>query len=518
MLSQISNHIEKLGSGITDPVAYDTAWVARIPQLKDSSKPEYPKSLQWLRDHQLRDGSWGSLYPFSSQGNTLSTLATILTFKYWNYPKDQIYIKKGIEALWRLSSFLLNEKQLFIGFELLLPTMIIEAKNYNWNLPYEIYKKYELVTNYKKKLIDDDAMIIDSIKSWWFSLEAYKGLKSDTKDNYENSLLKIISLNNSVCASPSASAYFLLSHRNQRKDLPEINRYLSYLYQEYQGGISHVFPIDEFESTFSLSYLLQASISKNYPFIKSLSNKVIDIWKNRQENGIGYSTHFTIDPDDTACAIYSLTLIGYSINDLSSLTKFFNGKYFITFEGEREISISTNIHALMALCLYKNKNDINDIIEKLLQWFNLEIFKYTDIISFTDKWHCSPLYPLSRGLIAFYELDDNLFCYFLSWISKYHHEDGGWGYFNRSSLEETAYVALALAYCYRINPKDKLLKIDILRNGLNFINKNENLWNKDPFWIGKVLYSPTLVIKSVILSAKYSLETIFEDLKSKSKL
>jgi hypothetical protein len=39
--------------------AYDTAWVARAPGANGSS-PAFPEALNWLRQNQYSDGSWGA--------------------------------------------------------------------------------------------------------------------------------------------------------------------------------------------------------------------------------------------------------------------------------------------------------------------------------------------------------------------------------------------------------------------------------------------------------------------------
>lgn len=64
VLDKLKFLVNKLGEGICEPVAYDTAWVARIPCIDDIEKPAFPLSVKWLRDHQLSDGSWGTNRPF----------------------------------------------------------------------------------------------------------------------------------------------------------------------------------------------------------------------------------------------------------------------------------------------------------------------------------------------------------------------------------------------------------------------------------------------------------------------
>ena len=48
--------------GLMSPAAYDTAWLARVPEENDSSVPAYPEALTCLREMQRPDGCWGVRY------------------------------------------------------------------------------------------------------------------------------------------------------------------------------------------------------------------------------------------------------------------------------------------------------------------------------------------------------------------------------------------------------------------------------------------------------------------------
>ena len=91
--------ISEIGIGYSEPVVYDTAWVARIPDFTDNTKPSFPKSIEWVRNNQLSDGSWGSNQPFYSHANTLCTLSAIIALKQWNNEEDIQRIQRGIQTL-----------------------------------------------------------------------------------------------------------------------------------------------------------------------------------------------------------------------------------------------------------------------------------------------------------------------------------------------------------------------------------------------------------------------------------
>lgn len=41
-------------------VAYDTAWLAGLPDTPERRSTRYPTTLRWLADNQLSDGSWAA--------------------------------------------------------------------------------------------------------------------------------------------------------------------------------------------------------------------------------------------------------------------------------------------------------------------------------------------------------------------------------------------------------------------------------------------------------------------------
>ena len=83
-----------MGYGETNPSAYDTAWVARIPAVDGSDKPQFPETLQWILQNQLKDGSWGERFYFLAYDRILATLACIITLTLWRTGETQLH--KGL--------------------------------------------------------------------------------------------------------------------------------------------------------------------------------------------------------------------------------------------------------------------------------------------------------------------------------------------------------------------------------------------------------------------------------------
>ena len=77
--------------GETNPSAYDTAWVARIPAFDGSHQPHFPETLQWILQNQLKDGSWGEGFYFLAYDRILATLACIITLTLWSTGQTQLH-------------------------------------------------------------------------------------------------------------------------------------------------------------------------------------------------------------------------------------------------------------------------------------------------------------------------------------------------------------------------------------------------------------------------------------------
>ncbi|KAH9319495.1 hypothetical protein KI387_021264, partial [Taxus chinensis] len=88
LVKEIGDMLKRVGDGEGEfrPSPYDTAWVARIPAIDDSSAPHFPQTLGWILENQEGDGSWGSddsYSEFSLADQLLNTLACILALVSW---------------------------------------------------------------------------------------------------------------------------------------------------------------------------------------------------------------------------------------------------------------------------------------------------------------------------------------------------------------------------------------------------------------------------------------------------
>lgn len=508
-LSVDTNHFHQLGTGHVLSVAYDTAWLARVPAFPGLDKPAFPQALDWLREQQLADGSWGAVQPFNAHGNTLSTLAAILALCQWGHPQDQARIARGIKSLHDLAQALARESKQTVGFELLLPALVCECKVYGLRLPEvfeQQYQKYAVMIAKKKQLISTRLQKTGNAGkpvSWWFSLEMLGNNVLTDKDlSIDLDDVKLFP-QGSVAASPAATAFLLtVTRRRCGKDLPRAYDYLhrSMLLNQ-DGGAPNVFPIDEFELTFSANYFLEAGLEPAHPLMVEIIAEIYKKWQLRGEKGLGYSSEFIIDPDDSSVAIAVLAAAGYQDIDPGILLQCFNGVCIENFKGERIPSLSANIHAVKALRMLPVTAKIKSTIDSIVRWLKQQLDQYTVL---DDKWHSSPVYPMSRAVIALEGLNDPFAQRCVDWLLEQQHTDGGWGRHGFTTAEETGFASLALSYWRRQgHPVSK----SILENAAEYLRQSL-AQQQYPLWIGKVLYCPKLVVASVVAAAQISLESV----------
>jgi halimadienyl-diphosphate synthase len=171
---------------------------------------------------------------------------------------------------------------------------------------------------------------------------------------------------------------------------------------------------------------------------------------------------------------------------------------FHTYDYERNISVSTNAHALEALNLmadYPNRDRVKEhVIVALLD--NREQNTY-----WVDKWHASPYYPTAHALVALLQEGPHIVyaCRAaIDWLLHTQRDDGSWGFFGRGTKEETAYALLALLHYNRLEPVDP----DILHRGVDFLvrSRQESKTTYPELWLAKSIYAPYSIIESAILA------------------
>jgi halimadienyl-diphosphate synthase len=461
-------------SGLMRPTAYDTAWLARIPAEHDLAVPAFPEALDWLRQNQRPDGSWGAEVEYLHD-RVISTMAAILALaKQGEDGQDEHPIERGLRYIWEKADQLKHEHET-IGFEMILPTLAKECRELGLALPLLAFERYERMRDEKLARIPQD-MLYSRNTTLAFSLE-FMG------DDFDAEKARFLQESNgSVAVSPSATAYFL----TKWPDNVAARRYIADIVGAYGGKAPQMFPFDVFETAWSLWNLLLADIEGCDQWITRHTGDLKALW-DRGKGTSSSSSFSVVNADDSAMVFSVLRLVGLD-PDPGPLYQFEGEDHFICHSFERNPSTSANIHVLEAL-----KGVDGPGTDKVLRWLRSV---QVDGGYWMAKWHASPYYPTAHAVIALMGVDPDLAKSAVQWILDTQRPEGCWGHYDRPTAEETAYCLQALSvYDHHVEPVDRR----VLAQGREGLLACRG--EMPALWIGKCLYTPVRVVESAIYSA-----------------
>jgi halimadienyl-diphosphate synthase len=473
---------DQIGKGEMAGTAYDTAWVASIPDPDRPDRPAFPQALEWLRLHQHSDGSWGADVEYFHD-RVLSTLIACLVLAQW-HPDEWIdyQLEAGVKSLWRYTTRLSKDPCEPIGFELILPTLLNQAKDMGFALPYAQYDPYVAERERKISLIPRELLYSRYVTST-FSLE-FLGREAQPAKMDGN----LLESNYSVATSPSATCFYWL----QTQDVRAMH-YLDRLVKTKQGAIPAVDPIDIFERAWALRNLFQ--VADRYP--DSVLWHLDALAKAWNPGGMAYN-RFVATPDlDNTAVTFTALKYGEYDPEPDIFTRYELDDHFMCYAYERNPSISAHIHLLEALGTCRNWPGRARMVKKI-ESFLIQNRTYSTF--WYDKWHISPYYTTAHGITAAIPTMPEMVENAIEWIIQTQRLDGSWGYFSNSTAEETAYCLQALSWCKRHGVR---IPRAIIQRGSEYLADSVERKSKSyrPLWISKTLYAPTWVIHSSVLSA-----------------
>ena len=465
--------------GLMSPAAYDTAWLARVPEECDSSVPAYPEALTWLRENQRLDGSWGSDIEYVHD-RVISTLSAAIALAQWgdknngNIEEDKRIIKHGLEYI-RNNADRLEYELPTGGFEIILPALIRDAEKIGLDVHHQAFLRYDQMREEKLAKIPPN-LVYSRKLSIVHSLE----FMGDNLDLEKAELLQ--EPDGSVGISTSATAYLLTkSPKNAAA-----RSYIANIVATYGNKAPEIFPFDAFEVSWSLWNLFLAGVDNFDPRVAQHIKDLKSVWL--KGDGLGSSPTSSIVESDTSSMVFSVLKMAGANPDPTPLRQFETADYFMCFHYERDPCTSANIHILEAL-----KGVDYEATEKVRKWLSSS---QIDSRYWIDKWHASPYYPTAHAVIALIGVDHDLARSAIQWIITTQRADGGWGYYNRSTAEETAYCLQALSiYSREVEPIDRNVIARGRRCLLAFDGKMPDMW------IARCLYTPIRVVDSSIYSA-----------------
>jgi halimadienyl-diphosphate synthase len=487
-------------NGRMGPSPYDIAWMARVPADADGG-PRWPELINWLTEHQWLDGSWGGSIRYYHD-RILCTLAAIIALKEHGTDHEITEaIERGERYIWHNLHRLRHDPFEMVGFELILPTLLIEATDLGLDVPKHTCG-YGRIRQEKLRLIPPKLLYSPKVTT-------VHSLEFLGKDGDSERMQQALAVNGSLGNSPATTSYYVLQGGDDDQALAYLHAML-----DHNGHVIYLHPFRAFE----LAWVLHSLSSCQEPLINLVDDSV---WKQLQDNlgeyGTGLDPTFGIeDSDTTSVTMLLLRLAGYSA-DPTILARFEDTErhIFRTYDYERNVSISTNIHALEALSVlpnYPNREQSRDRILALL------LAHRTFDTYWVDKWHASPYYATAHVLSGISKTAPRMLdeCRrTVEWLTHTQREDGSWGFFDQGTAEETAYALTALLHSSRRFPINK----DLFKQGADFLyrevaettNRLED-YHYPPLWLGKPLYVPRDIVQASVLSALILYEETFGSL------
>ncbi len=509
LYNEVSKLLKQIGPGYMRSTAYDTAWVARLVEFDE---PIGFQALEWLRENQLPDGSWGARELHYHHDRLICTLAAVSALAHNGDSRDRNRLSRarlGLDTATKgLPADTVGET---IGFEMITPTLLEEARTLGilrrqtddfTKLPITIYQTNgsqsvkRKADNVLDRLVRQRIAKIKKLPKGIINRDYTVAFSTEMVGRDGTEMLDIENLqepNGSISYSPSATAYYVLYVRRQDEAALSYLRGVANINSKiYGGGIPNVAPFDTFEPAWSLWNLSLTDILDNQllSFCKPHIDFLGNAWK--PQVGIGFTSNYnSTDSDVTSVTYETLNRFGHSL-DVNAILHYQEDSYFRCYDLEANPSISANIHVLSALreAGFKREHPtIKMLIDFLAESRFLQMFWF-------DKWHSSPYYPTAHAIIGGLGYIDKMIEEAVTWVIETQNPDGSWGFYVPTA-EETAYSIQALAIWKRYGGD---VEIDVFMKGIDWLSEHlDDAYQ--PLWIGKCLYCPELVVRSAVLSA-----------------
>ncbi|KAG7962216.1 hypothetical protein I3843_09G054400 [Carya illinoinensis] len=248
--SQVDKIKKKMSSSTCDPYsfispsAYDTAWLAMIPDPHQPLQPMFKSCLEWVLQNQKGVGFWGECdaHGVPTIECLPATLACIVALKKWNTASGSC-IEKGLAFLHANTEKVLKEINHHCPrwFAIVFPAMVELAHTVGVELVFlhsldgvmsELFNKRQQILEQEKVV---DKCRNPPLLAYLEALPASYEIDQDEINKY----LKI-SNDGSLFQSPSATASAFMITGNK-----QCMAYLGSLVQRCDNGVPPTYPMDE---------------------------------------------------------------------------------------------------------------------------------------------------------------------------------------------------------------------------------------------------------------------------------
>ncbi|KAK2035800.1 hypothetical protein LZ31DRAFT_636876 [Colletotrichum somersetense] len=521
-LSSISD--EKYSFSTASCETYNTAWVAMVTKMSNGQKEWlFPECFYNLLGTQAKDGSW-AYHPKSQTQGVLGTAAALLALlkhlkeplQVYDVSADELQ-KRVALATESLRTQLQNwddpQSTNHIGVEIITPALLAYLEQEDPSMRFQFPAQDVLQEMYGAKMARFKPEHLYEKRSLTaaHSLEAFIGIIDF--DRVTGHLW-----HGSMMASPSATAVYLMYASVWNDEAEGFLRHVLKAGAGHGGGgVPGTFPTSYFEYSWVVVTLLQGGFT-----VQDLGTEELGIIADHLERAfkdeggiIGFAPRAP-DADDTAKGLMCLHMMGRHVSP-DRMIKVYEGRdHFTTFGSERDPSLTTNCHVLLALLQQPDTSPYHSQIIKTASficnyWWASEGYV-------RDKWHLSHLYPTMLLVEAFTELLNHpgssvlietsgrqllwrvRICLFQACLRTLleQDEDGSWD----GLPEQTSYAILALAEAWKCSLFDGIASEvrSAINRGARFL-QTRSTEPGDHSWISKAAYRVAFVAEAYELAA-----------------
>ncbi|XP_057950896.1 S-linalool synthase-like [Malania oleifera] len=461
LLSSSSSSVDLYA--FVSPSAYDTAWLAMVPDPQRRNQPAFAACLQWILDNQRVEGIWGEVdgHGVPSIDTIPATLACMAALRRWNVGDENI--EKGLEFIHANADKLLTSLRTHCPrwFAIVFPAMLELAGTNGVNVVFpnsiravvtQIFSHRQIILN-TEKLVDGYhypplLSFCESLPSSWFI--------------NEDRILNHLGKDGSLFQSPSATASAYMVTGNE-----DCITYLKCLVQKCSSGVPAIYPMDE---------------------------ELIKLCMVDQLERLGVAEHFTREIEECL----KLAYINYKSQELSELN-LKPAKVFKDSLAFRLLRMHGYRVSPKSFCWFLHHEDIKGYLQNNFEEFSsvmFSIYRATDLM-FSSEYELEEARSFSKKLLEMTlsskSRGDNLIMFTslprviehelsLPWIARMEHLD------HRLWIEENEVYPLWVgkASFYRLSclHNDELMRLavknfefrqSIYRNELEELKR----WSKD---------------------------------------
>jgi halimadienyl-diphosphate synthase len=438
------------------PVAHDTAWVARVGEPENPAVPSFPRALQWLLDRQLGDGTWGGRLAHH-QDRVVSTLAAMVALAQWREVtgEAEAYTERLHAAAWGLAphaSALGRDLTPLIDFEARAAALVREVRWRGLVLP---------------------APGLDGLARRIGGRAVETGTPAGTAN---------LDADGSRAGSAARTARYLIANPGAQP----ARAYLAAVTAAHDGAAPPALPGGDL---FQRAWVLhQAALTWSHrggeqTWAAALAGlrARLSVAGERGATALATGLLFWAGEAAPAAVLRALASGSEPTVDRACPTL---------------VPVGAQVHALAALRAAPAFDGREAAIRKIIGF--LALTASTDHF-WIDGRHASPYHATAHAVLALgpgLSLTEEA----VGWIEQTQRPDGSWGFFERSTVEESAYCVQALACHQRAGGR---VTAGAIERGARFIEEARPRAGQDyePLWVGETLYTPTPVVHATVLSA-----------------